>query len=148
MQGRRLSRTQHVEQVAQGTARIHDVLHHEHVPTANVAAHVHEEAHRSGSRGAPVAGERDELDAPIDSQAARQVGKEDEGSLQHADEHDLPGLRVIAVDLSRQLVHPPHDRLLGDQDGRKIALGGWRLRHHSPADGFLSACVSPTIRPP
>jgi hypothetical protein len=95
-------------------AGVDDVLDHYHVPAADRLAQVEHQPHVAGGRPL-VARQGDEVHPHRHRQPPRQVGEEDEGAAQHADQQHLVGRRVVGGDRRRQLVDAALDRRLGDQ---------------------------------
>ena len=113
----RLARAQVLEQVAQGEARVDDVLDDEHVPALDLGVEVLEDAHDAGRVGRrAVARDGHEVEGAGHGDATREVGHEEDRSLEDADEQELLA-RVVGFEIcARQLVDPRLELLRRHQD--------------------------------
>src|SRR5205823_2079421 len=112
----RLARLQVPDQVGQREARVDDVLDDEHVPAVDVDVEVLEDPHDAGRvGGGAVARDRHEVDLAGHADLAHQVGHEEDGALQHADEQEVASL-VVGRDLPAELADPLVQAVLVDQD--------------------------------
>lgn len=106
----------HAHEVGKSVAGVDDVFNDEHVPIGNGQSHIHQQPNcaRVGRlfRFA-IAGDGDELDAMFHTEAARQVGKEDERPFEDADEDELICVGVILVDLRGEFFDPAGDVRFG-----------------------------------
>ena len=95
----RLARLQVAHQVRERQPRVDDVLDDEHVPARDVDVEVLEDPHDARGVGRrAVARDRHEVDLARDDELAHQVGHEEDGALEHADEQQVAA-RVVGRDL-------------------------------------------------
>ncbi|MNW59131.1 hypothetical protein D3C74_370310 [compost metagenome] len=104
------------QQPREREARVDDVLDDEHVAPREVGVEVLEDAHDARGLGARAVG-RDGHPVHLDVvvQAAGEVGHDHDRSLEDAHEEQVLA-RVVAVDLLGELVQPPAELLLGEED--------------------------------
>src|SRR5699024_6505598 len=97
-QGARLAVGEVLHQPGQGQAGVDDVLHDQDVAALDVAVQVLQDADDAGGAGGVAVGaDGHELQLVRDLQLAGEVGDEEDGTLEHADEDEV--LRDVAVAL-------------------------------------------------
>src|SRR5882762_259794 len=102
-----------VEQVPHGESGIDDVLDDQDVLGLDGLGEVAGDLHHAGRlRRLPVAGEPDEIDGQRQVDGSGQIGDEDVGALQHAEQHQLFAL-IVPLDPRAQLANPVRDLLRG-----------------------------------
>src|SRR5436190_2573361 len=130
LEARRLPRLQVAHQVREREAGVDDVLDDEHVAAFDVDVEVLEDPDDPGriGRGA-VARDLHEVDLALHREMAHQVGHEEDGALEDADQEQVAAL-VVGGDLRAELGDPRAQRLLVDEDlaDRALELG---LAHSS-----------------
>lgn len=95
---------QQVHEIMKSASRVDNVLDNDDVAPRNVLPQVHDNLDRPRRVRARVARHGHELDAVRHRHQARQIGQEDEGALQDAQQHQRAlAVAVVAVDASRQL---------------------------------------------
>src|SRR5581483_9031160 len=102
-----------------------DVLDHEHVPRLDVDVEVLEDPDDSGRVGLrAVARDRHEVDLAGHRQVSHQVGHEEDGAFEHADQEQIAAF-VVGGDLGAELGDSRPQRVLLDQDlaDRALELG-------------------------
>ena len=100
LERRRLAGLETPHQVGQRQPRVDDVLDDEHVSARDVDVEILEDAHDArGVGGRAVARDRHEVDFARDRELAHEVGHEEHGSLEHADEEEIAA-RVVGGDLA------------------------------------------------
>src|SRR5207244_11521846 len=103
LQSRRLAGLEVPHQVREGQPRIDDVLDDEDVAGLDVDVQVLEDPDDPGRVGlGPVARNRHEVDLARDRKRAHEIGHEENGALEDADQQQIPA-RVIGRDLLSQL---------------------------------------------
>ena len=96
-------------------ARVDDVLDEQHVAVLDRGVEVLEDADDARGVGRrAVARDRHEVDLAGDLELAHQVGDEEHGALEDADDQELAAL-VVAADLGAELTNPRREILLLDQ---------------------------------
>src|SRR3954468_21324758 len=116
LEGGGLARFQVADQVREGQARVDDVFDHEHVAALDVDVEVFQDPHDPGGVGrVAVARDGHEVDRAGHGQVPHQVGHEENGALQHADQQQVAAL-VVGRDLGAQLGDATGERLPVDQD--------------------------------
>src|SRR6266568_2228812 len=102
----RLTRLEVPDQVRERQARVDDVLDDEHVAALDVDVEILEDAHDTRAVGGrAVARDGHEVDLARDGQVPHQVGHEEDGALEHADEQRVATV-VESGDLLTQLRDP------------------------------------------
>ena len=93
--------SQRAHQVLQRQPGVDDVLDDQHVAALERRVEVLEDPHDAGGLGrGAVGGDGHEVDLAGDVDVAHQVGEEEEGALEHADQQQVLA-RVVAGDLFR-----------------------------------------------
>src|SRR5918992_3777002 len=148
LQRGRITSLERAHEVGERQARVDDVLDHEHVPGLDVDVEVLEDAddaRRVGGRA--VAGDGHEVDLARHGQAAHQVGHEEHGALEHADQEQV-ATGVVGGDLLAQLGDPVLQRDLVDEDaldgGQQLGLAHARSSTGKAGASALCASVEPT----
>src|SRR6266480_547924 len=132
LQGCGLAGLEVPHQVRERQAGVDDVLDHEHVAPLDVDVEILQDPDDSRGVGrCAVARDRHEVDLAGDRQLAHQVGHEEDGPLEDADQQQVAA-RVISGDLRAELGDPGAQRLFVDQD---LADGAFELslRHARPS---------------
>src|SRR2546430_3151215 len=103
-------------EVGERQPRVHDVLDDEHLPSLDRHREIGDEPNLPrGLAAARVARHADEVGREVDGDRADQVGHEEEGALQHADQ-DRALSRVVACDRPPELADARVELRLADQD--------------------------------
>ena len=122
LEARRLARLEIAHQIGERQARVDDVLDDEDVPALDVDVEVLENPHNSRGVGRrAVARDGHEVDLARHRQMAHEVGQEEDGALEDADEEQVAAC-VVGGDLRAELGDPPLERRLLDQDLRDRLL--------------------------
>ena len=110
-------------EVAEGEAGVEDVFDDDDVLALDGVVDVLDELDGAGGdAGAAVAGDGDEVEGVVDRDGAGDVGEEDGGAFEDADEDDgLAG--VVGGDLLADGLDAVGDLLLGEEDLH--GCGGW-----------------------
>src|SRR5690606_15186571 len=116
-------------------AAVHDVLDEDHLTSGEVEVEVlHDADDAAGAGGAAVRRHRHEVDLDVEVDGLGQVGHEEEGALQHADQQGRP-TGVVLGDLVAELGDPVLQLLRADhalpQLGVDVVRGGERHRRHA-----------------
>src|SRR5919197_3771303 len=116
LEARGLTRLEVAEQVRERQPRVDDVLDDEHVAVLDVDVEVLEDADDARGVGrCAVARDGHEVDLAGHGQVAHQVGHEEDGALQHADQQQVAAA-VVGGDLLAELGNARGEPLLVDQD--------------------------------
>ena len=111
----RAARREVLQQVAERQPRVDDVLDHQDVLVGYRSIEVLDDADDAGGRGrGSVGGDRHEIELARHGQLAGEVGNEQHGALEDAEQQNLPP-RVVAGDLGANLRDALLDLLLGEQ---------------------------------
>src|SRR3990172_1624063 len=112
----RLARLERAQEVREREARVDDILDDEDVPSLDRDVEVLENAHDArGVDPGAVARHGHEVDLAGDVDRAHEVGHEEDGALEHADEEEVAAA-VVPADLGAELGDPRLERRLVDQD--------------------------------
>jgi len=105
-------------EVVERQASVDHVLDDQHVPAFDRGVQVFQQSHPlvSAGDGAPVAGELDEIELVKQRDRAREVGDEEEGTLERRDEQEIEA-GVVGGDVSTELGNARLDLL-----GREVGL--------------------------
>ena len=87
-------------------AVVDNVFDDEDVSPLDIAAHVHDQAHRAALTARTVTRHSDKLDRTWNRHASGQVGKKNKCALENADQHDIAFVRIVRRDLLGQLANP------------------------------------------
>jgi hypothetical protein len=110
-------------EVAEGEAGVEDVFDEDDVLAFDGVVDVLDELDGAGGdAGAAVARDSDEVEGVVDADGAGEVGEEDGGAFEDADEDDGFAL-VVGGDLSADLAGAVGDLLLGDEDFHSCGRG-------------------------
>src|SRR5207237_8915121 len=151
LQGRGLPGLEVAHQVGKSQAGVDDVLDDEDMPPLDVDVQVLQDPDDAGRvrRGA-VARDRHEIDLARDRELAHQVGHEEDGPLEDADQEQVAA-RVVDGDLGAELGYPGAQRLLVDQNfaDRRLELSLHSASPSSPSHGGNHVSpVSPLLQGP
>src|SRR4030095_9610754 len=109
-------------QVADGPARVDDVLHDDHVPALDGDGQVGGQPHHPrGPRARPVGGHGHEVHGAGQRDGAEQIGGEEDRALQHTDQERRAPL-VVATDGATQIADAGGDLVPRDQDAAKTPV--------------------------
>ena len=100
----------------QGDCRMGAGADDQHVLALDIGAHVHDESNGTGGLAAAfITRHGDKLDRPGNRHAARQIGEEDEGSLEDANEDDITAVGVVFGNLCSEFRNALLDFLFANQ---------------------------------
>jgi hypothetical protein len=110
-------------EIAEGEAGVENVFDDDHVLAFDGVVDVLDEFDGTGGdTGAPVAGDSDEIECVVDADGAGEVGEEDGGAFEDADEDDRLAF-VVGGDLCADLAGAVGDLLFGDEDFHSCSGG-------------------------
>jgi lysophospholipase L1-like esterase len=118
-----MARVENFQHMLERVAGIDDIFHHQHIAPGDLAAQILQNAHfPARCHGIAIGGGFEEIDLDRQVQLAHQIGDEDEGTAQQADNHQLVGAGIIGRNLPRQSLHAGGNGLGGNQFVDDIGL--------------------------
>src|SRR6185503_1449219 len=121
---RRLPRFEHGDEVREGEARVHDVLDHDDVASADVVIEVLHDAHATeGFRRAAVARDGHVVDRERERDSAHEVREENRAALEDRDQDGRAPL-IVPGDGAAKLLDPPADVLAPELDADDVRHRG------------------------
>src|SRR6185369_6731548 len=113
---------QRLAEVGEREPRVDDVLDQQHVTVGEIEVEVlHDPDDAAGAGGRAVRRHRHEVDLDGDVDGSYEVGHEDEGALEDADEERIT-VGVVGGDLLAELGDAPPEVVFGDDDGAELRV--------------------------